>query len=208
MYLIFLGAPGSGKGTQAERISKWLNIPTLSTGEMLRGHIKNGTELGKQAKVLIDAGKLVPDDLVVAMLRDRLAQDDCRNGAILDGFPRTEQQATVLEGLIDVDHVIHLDVPDERIVTRMAGRRVCPDCGATYHTSLASYSGKCDKCGAELITRADDKPETVLRRLEVYREQTAPLISFYRERGKLKTIPDVADGDLEAVTALIKKALQ
>lgn len=208
MNLIFLGAPGSGKGTQAERVGKWLNIPTLSTGDMLRGHMKNGTELGMQAKEHIDAGRLVPDDLVIAMLKDRLTQPEFQNGVILDGFPRTIKQAEALEGILQVDHVIHLDIPDETIVWRMAGRRVCPDCGATYHTSWEDYSENCRKCGAALAARDDDKPETVLHRLKVYHEQTAPLIDFYRSRGKLITIASEGNGAPEEVTVLIKKALQ
>ena len=208
MNLIFLGAPGSGKGTQAARISEWLNIPTLSTGDMLRGHIRQGTELGRQAKEHIDAGRLVPDELVVSMLKERLALPDMQNGLILDGFPRTLQQAEELDTFLQIDHVIPLEVPDEAIVWRMAGRRVCPDCGATYHTSWTGFSENCQKCGAKLITRNDDKPETVLNRISVYHKQTAPLIDFYKKQGKLVTIECDAKGTPEHISALIKKALQ
>ena len=208
MNLIFLGAPGSGKGTQAARISEWLNIPTLSTGEMLRGHIKQDTELGKAAKGHIDAGRLVPDDLVISMLKERLALPDVKNGLILDGFPRTKQQAETLDGILDIDHVIYLAVPPEAIVWRMSGRRVCPNCGATYHTSWKDFSETCPKCGETLTVRDDDKPETVRHRIEVYLEQTAPLIEFYKSRGNLITVDEKGECDPDEVTALIKKALQ
>lgn len=208
MNLIFLGAPGSGKGTQAARISEWLNIPSLSTGEMLRGHIKQGTELGKQAKDHIDAGRLVPDELVISMLKERLALPDVKDGLILDGFPRTKQQAETLDGILKIDRVIYLAVPAEVIVLRMTGRRVCPNCGATYHTSLKGYSGNCDKCGVTLTVREDDKPETVRNRIAVYQEQTAPLIEFYGSRGSLIPVDEKGEGTPDEVTEMIKKALQ
>ena len=204
MNLIFLGAPGSGKGTQAARISEWLNIPTLSTGDMLRGHIRQGTELGRQAKEHIDAGRLVPDELVVSMLKERLALPDMQNGLILDGFPRTIAQAEALDRLTDIDYVINLDVDLEKLVDRITGRRVCEKCGESYHVSTKK-DDNCEKCDGKLIQRADDTEETVKSRLNVYKNETAPLIEFYKKQGVLvnvdgmQTIDEVYQAILEAL---------
>lgn len=188
MNLILLGAPGAGKGTQAEVISKHLRIPAISTGNMIREAIKNGTELGKQVSAYTTAGKLVPDDLVIGIVAERLKQHDCRHGFILDGFPRTVPQAEALEKMgVNIHKVIEIFVADEKIVERMSGRRMCETCGATYHTKYRpSKDGKtCDLDGGRLIQRADDKPETVMERLRIYHEQTEPLKEFYDKRKKL-----------------------
>ena len=198
MKIIMLGAPGAGKGTQAKKIAAKYNIPHISTGDIFRANIKNGTELGKKAKTYMDQGLLVPDDLVV----DRVGQDDCERGYVLDGFPRTIPQAEALtKALADmgqkVDYAIDVDVPDENIVRRMSGRRACVGCGATYHVVYAptKKEGICDTCGGELILRDDDKPETVQKRLNVYHEQTQPLIDYYTEAGILKTVDGTVDID-------------
>lgn len=195
MKIIMLGAPGAGKGTQAEMICEKYNIPHVSTGDIFRANIKNGTALGMEAKQYMDKGLLVPDELTVKILLDRVAQDDCKNGYVLDGFPRTIPQAEVLDkALTDlndkVDFAINVDVPDENIINRMSGRRACVSCGATYHIEYAApkKEGICDKCGAELILRNDDKPETVKNRLNVYHEQTQPLIEYYGKKGILKEV--------------------
>ena len=191
MNIIFLGAPGAGKGTQAENVSKKYNIPAISTGAIIRESIKNGTEMGLAAKACTEAGKLVPDEVVIGIIRERLAQDDCRDGFILDGFPRTVPQAEALDRMgIAIDMVISIEVADEAIVERMSGRRVCPDCGASYHLSYKpSKDGiHCDSCGAALVTRKDDLPEVVLDRLHVYHEMTEPLKDYYARTGKLKTV--------------------
>ena len=210
MKIIMLGAPGAGKGTQAKMIAEKYGLPHISTGDIFRANIKNGTELGKEAKEYMDKGLLVPDELTVRLLLDRVAQDDCKNGYVLDGFPRTIPQAEVLdEKLSDlgekVDYAINVDVPDEHIVNRMSGRRACVGCGATYHMVYAptKKEGVCDVCGAELILRDDDKPETVQKRLSVYHEQTQPLIDFYEKKGVLRSV----DGTLpmeEVFTAITK----
>ena len=191
MKLIFLGPPGAGKGTQAAIISKALRIPTISTGDMLRAAVKAGTDLGKQAKALIDAGKLVPDEVIIPMVAQRVAESDCQSGYILDGVPRTIAQAEAIEkaGIV-FDAVVSLEVSDETIMERMSGRRVCPDCGASYHVVAVppKAEGVCDKCGGKLIQRKDDAPETVKSRLEVYHKETEPLKAFYAERGLLKTV--------------------
>lgn len=205
LNLIFLGPPGAGKGTQAQRTSNRLGIPHLSTGEMLRENIKAQTELGKQAKAFIDAGNLVPDQLVIDMLRERIAQDDCKGGVIFDGFPRTVYQAEVLDTITKIDAAINLEVSDEAIVERMKGRRVCPKCGQTYHTDWLQ-GNTCTACGTELTIRADDRPETVLARLEVYHKQTQPLIDYYRAAGILKDIESV--GNIDEVDAKIQGALK
>ena len=210
MNLILLGAPGAGKGTQAEVISNALNIPQISTGNILRAAVKNGTEYGLKAKSFMDAGALVPDEVVIGIQKDRIAEDDCKNGFILDGFPRTVPQAEALETMgVQIDKVIEISVPDEAIKARLGGRRVCESCGATYNVELnpPKVQGKCDKCGCNALQRKDDAPETVINRLKTYHEATAPLVDFYKGRGKLRTVigqAEVADTSklvLEAVNA-------
>lgn len=200
MKIIMLGAPGAGKGTQAKKIAAKYNIPHISTGDIFRANIKNGTELGKKAKTYMDQGLLVPDELVVDLVVDRLNQDDCKEGYVLDGFPRTIPQAEALDGALGklgqkVDFAIDVDVPDENIIHRMGGRRACVGCGATYHLEYAptKVEGICDMCGQELILRDDDKPETVKKRLGVYHEQTKPLINYYTTAGILKTVDGTVD---------------
>ena len=207
MNLILMGAPGAGKGTQAEKISAKWNIPAISTGDILRAAIKEGTELGQTAKTFIDDGKLVPDDIVIGIIKEYLMSDVCRNGFILDGFPRSIPQAEALDGMgVKIDAVLSIEVADSKIVERMSGRRVCT-CGASYHT-LYKPSQKpniCDKCGAELYIRKDDAPETVLNRLKTYHTQTEPLKDYYAKKGLLITVEgqeEVAD-----TTALVYKAL-
>ena len=205
MNIIFLGPPGAGKGTQAQRICDALNIPQISTGDILRRAIKDGTETGLKAKSFIDAGKLVPDEVIIDIVKERLAMDDCSNGYILDGFPRTVPQAEALDTFATIHSVIKLDVKDEELVNRLSGRRVCLKCGATYHISMQGGKTTCDKCGEELIQRNDDKAETVLNRLKVYHDQTAPLIGYYEKKGLLKKI-DGAQG-MEKTTQAILEAL-
>ena len=188
MNLIFLGPPGAGKGTQAVRVCEQLGIPQISTGDILRRAIKNETPTGLAAKSYIDKGQLVPDSVVIDIVRERLVQDDCKNGYLLDGFPRTVAQAEALESFAKIDAVVDIDVSDEKLVARLSGRRVCLSCGGTYHVSQLNGSMTCAKCGNELIQRADDKAETVLSRLTVYHAQTEPLIDFYQPRGLLKEI--------------------
>lgn len=200
MKIIMLGAPGAGKGTQAKMIAAKYGIPHVSTGDIFRANIKNGTELGKKAKTYMDAGQLVPDSLTVDLLIDRISQEDCVNGYVLDGFPRTIPQAQCLEDALKargeaVDYAINVEVPDSNIVNRMGGRRACVTCGATYHIVHIppKTEGICDKCGSELILRDDDKPETVQNRLKVYHEQTQPLIDFYSAKGVLKEVDGTQD---------------
>ena len=188
MNLIFLGPPGAGKGTQAVRVCEQLGIPQISTGDILRRAIKNETPTGLAAKSYIDKGELVPDSVVIDIVRERLAQDDCKSGYLLDGFPRTVFQAEALETFAAIDAVVDIDVSDEKLVERLSGRRVCLACGGTYHVSLLEGSMTCAKCGSELIQRADDKAETVLSRLAVYHQQTEPLIDFYTQRGLIKKV--------------------
>ncbi len=195
MKIIMLGAPGAGKGTQASRIAEKYQIPHVSTGDIFRANIKNGTDLGKEAKKYMDQGQLVPDELTVRILLDRVAQDDCKNGYVLDGFPRTIPQAEVLDAELSklgtkVDYAVNVEVPDENIIGRMSGRRACLKCGATYHLEFLrpKTEGICDNCGSELVLRDDDKPETVKKRLTVYHDQTQPLIDYYTEKGVLKTV--------------------
>ena len=205
MNIIFLGPPGAGKGTQAQKICDALNIPQISTGDILRRAMKEGTETGLKAKSFIDAGQLVPDAVIIDIVKERLAMDDCRGGYILDGFPRTVPQAEALDTFATIDCVIDLDVKDEELVNRLSGRRVCLKCGATYHISMLNGKTTCDKCGEELIQRNDDKAETVLNRLKVYHDQTAPLIGYYEKKGLLKKI-DGAQG-MENTTKAILNAL-
>lgn len=195
MKIIMLGAPGAGKGTQAKRIAGKYGIPHVSTGDIFRANIKGGTELGMKAKEYMDQGKLVPDEITIGMLLDRIHEDDCKNGYVLDGFPRTIPQAESLTKALEemgqnIDYAVDVDVPDENIVSRMSGRRACITCGATYHVQFAppKAEGICDKCGAELVLRDDDKPETVQKRLTVYHEQTQPLIDYYRRAGVLVSV--------------------
>ena len=195
MNIIFLGPPGAGKGTQAQRVCSALNIPQISTGDILRRAIKEQTPTGVKAKAFIDAGKLVPDDVIIDIVKERLAQADCAGGYILDGFPRTVPQAESLEGIAAIDAVIELDVADEKLIERLSGRRVCLKCGATYHVSRLNGETECAACGDTLIQRDDDKAETVLNRLTVYHNQTAPLVDFYQKRGLLKVIDGAQDMD-------------
>jgi len=200
MKIIMLGAPGAGKGTQAKMIAEKYSIPHISTGDIFRANIKNGTELGMEAKKYMDQGLLVPDELTVKILLDRVANDDCKNGYVLDGFPRTIPQAEVLDNALNelgdkIDFAVNVDVPDENIIRRMGGRRACLSCGATYHIEHVppKTEGICDTCGQELVLREDDKPETVKNRLDVYHAQTQPLIDFYTEKGVLKTVDGTVD---------------
>ena len=200
MKIIMLGAPGAGKGTQAKMIAEKYSLPHISTGDIFRANIKNQTELGMEAKKYMDEGKLVPDELTVKILLDRVANEDCKNGYVLDGFPRTIPQAEVLNKALEdmndaIDYAIDVDVPDENIVRRMSGRRACVTCGATYHIVHVPPKTEniCDKCGSELILRDDDKPETVLNRLKVYHEQTQPLIEYYTAKGVLRTVDGTKD---------------
>ena len=195
MNIIFLGPPGAVKGTQAQRVCSALNIPQISTGDILRRAMKEQTPTGVKAKAYIDAGKLVPDEVIIDIVKDRLAQSDCAGGYILDGFPRTVPQAEALEGIAAIDAVIELDVADEKLIERLSGRRVCLKCGATYHVSRLNGETKCAACGDTLIQRDDDKAETVLNRLTVYHNQTAPLVDFYQKRGMLKVIDGAQDMD-------------
>lgn len=209
MKLILLGAPGAGKGTQAEVICDHLSIPAISTGNIIRAALKAQTEMGLKAKDYIEKGLLVPDDVVIGIIQDRLREDDCKNGFILDGFPRTVPQAEALDRMgVKIDLVIDIEVPDEKIATRMAGRRVCANCGASYHTlyKQPKTEGVCDSCGGALTQRKDDEAQTVLERLRVYHEQTEPLIAYYKAKGNLRVVEgqeEVAD-----TTALTLKALE
>ena len=210
MKIIMLGAPGAGKGTQAKMIAEKYSIPHISTGDIFRANIKNGTELGKEAKTYMDQGKLVPDELTVKILLDRVAADDCKNGYVLDGFPRTIPQAEVLENELNklgdkIDYAIDVNVPDENIIKRMSGRRACLSCGATYHIEHIppKKEGICDRCGGELILRDDDKPETVKKRLDVYHEQTQPLIDYYTKKGIIKDVDGTQQMD-DVFNAIVK----
>ena len=208
MRLILLGAPGAGKGTQAEVLSKLLSIPTISTGNILRAAMKEGTPVGLQAKAYVEAGQLVPDEVIIAIIKDRLAQPDCANGYILDGVPRTIPQAEAMEKMgIAIDCALSIEVEDQVIVDRLGGRRVCKDCGATYHmlSHRPKVEGVCDNCGGEVICRKDDAPETVKARLATYHRETEPLKAFYAERGKLKSVEN--QPGVEATTAVIREAL-
>lgn len=208
MNLILLGAPGAGKGTQAEILCERLNIPTISTGNMIREALKSGTEMGQKAKAYIEAGQLVPDEVVIGIVRDRLHEDDCQNGFILDGFPRTIPQAEALDRMgLTIDRVVDINVPDEVITRRVSGRRVCPGCGNSYHieTKKPQQDGVCDRCGTTLVQRKDDEPKTVEERLRVYHEQTEPLRDYYAAAGKLlvmdgqQGIQEIAEQTLAAL---------
>ena len=208
MNLILLGAPGAGKGTQAEKIVEKFGIPAISTGNILRAAVKDGTEMGLKAKSYMDAGGLVPDEVVIGIIKDRLAQDDCKNGFILDGFPRTITQAEELaKSDIEIDCVLNIDVPDDVIISRLSGRLECSKCAATFHKEFRKpkTEGVCDNCGGALVTRADDKPETVKSRLETYHTQTEPLLAFYKEKGMLRTAvgqDSIDDTTREVLTVL------
>ena len=213
MKIIMLGAPGAGKGTQAKMIAEKYAIPHISTGDIFRANIKEGTDLGKEAKKYMDQGLLVPDELTVKILLDRVAKEDCKNGYVLDGFPRTIPQAEVLDNALTklgdkIDYAIDVDVPDENIIKRMSGRRACLSCGATYHIEHIppKKEGICDVCGQGLVLRDDDKPETVKNRLNVYHEQTQPLIDFYTAKGILKTVDGTKD--MKEVFAAIVSILE
>lgn len=212
MKIIMLGAPGAGKGTQAKRIAARYDIPHISTGDIFRANIKEGTELGKKAKTYMDQGLLVPDELVVDLVADRIQKDDCKNGFVLDGFPRTIPQAESLDAALEkleqkMDYAIDVDVPDENIVSRMSGRRACTGCGATYHIQFnpAKTEGICDVCGDKLILRDDDKPETVQKRLDVYHDQTQPLIQYYEKAGILESVDGTMamDDVFEAIVKIL-----
>ncbi|MBP3620596.1 MAG: adenylate kinase [Lachnospiraceae bacterium] len=212
MKIIMLGAPGAGKGTQAKMLAAKYDIPHISTGDIFRANIKNGTELGAKAKEYMDKGLLVPDELVVDLIMDRFKADDCKNGYILDGFPRTIPQAEALDKALtavgeSIDYAINVEVPDENIVNRMSGRRACVGCGATYHIkySPTKVEGKCDTCNGDLIIRDDDKPETVLNRLNVYHEQTQPLIDYYSGKGVMREVDGTVDMQLvfDSIVAIL-----
>ncbi len=214
MKIIMLGAPGAGKGTQAKMIAAKYQIPHISTGDIFRANIKNGTELGMEAKKYMDQGQLVPDELTVKILLDRVAQPDCSEGYVLDGFPRTIPQAEVLDNALNklgdsIDFAVDVDVPDENIVRRMSGRRACLSCGATYHIEHIppKQEGVCDTCGQPLVLRDDDKPETVLKRLKVYHEQTQPLIDFYTKKGVLRSVDGTVDMNdvFEAIVNVLER---
>lgn len=203
MKLIFLGPPGAGKGTQAARIAAAKGIAHISTGDMLRAEIRAGSELGLAAKAIIDRGELVGDDVIIAMVQKRIGMEDCANGFLFDGFPRTVGQADALAAFTDIDCVVNIDVPAERLVKRISGRRMCPECGAAYHVS--TYASDACKCGGKLYQRDDDTEETVGNRIAVYERQTAPLIAYYGEKGLLETVN--GDGDIDDVTADILAVL-
>ena len=209
MKLILLGAPGAGKGTQAEILCDKLNIPTISTGNILRAAVKDGTPMGLKAKSYMDAGALVPDEVIIGIVKERLAQPDCANGFILDGMPRTIAQAEALEKMgVEIDKALNILADEDLIIRRMAGRRVCAKCGASYHikNKPSAKEGICDRCGGELVIRKDDEPDTVRDRLKAYHEHTEPLVGYYRERGKLVDIPD--QGSIEDTNAYILKLLE
>ena len=206
MNIIFLGPPGAGKGTQAQLLTKELGIHQISTGDMLRKAMREGTKTGLEAKRYVESGGLVPDEVVIAIVKERLAEDDCKNGYMLDGFPRTVFQAEELSKFAKIDVAVDLDLPDEVIVQRLSGRRVCPVCNATYHISQLGGSTACKNCGAELIQRKDDSEETIRNRLKVYTEQTAPLIDYYRGKGILRVVD--CQGTVEENFALVKRALE
>lgn len=212
MKIIMLGAPGAGKGTQAKKIAEKYGIPHISTGDIFRANIKDGTELGKKAKTYMDQGALVPDELVVDLVVDRVGKEDAKNGYVLDGFPRTIPQAEALDKALEeihdkVDYAINVEVPDDNIINRMSGRRACVDCGGTYHIKYnpTKVENICDACGGKLILRDDDKPETVKNRLQVYHEQTQPLIDYYSKKGIMKEVDGTVDMEevFQAIVAIL-----
>lgn len=205
MKVILLGAPGAGKGTQAVRLAKRYNIPHISTGDIFRSNIKERTPIGIVAKSYIDKGQLVPDEVTIQIVKERLEKDDCKNGYLLDGFPRTVSQAEALDGFSEIDSVVNIDVPLHKLMRRITGRRVCGKCGESYHIDYLDGSTSCRKCDGELIQREDDNEETVGKRLEVYEKQTAPLIDHYKSKGKLIDID--GDGDIDSVFAAIVERL-
>ena len=191
MNIIFLGAPGAGKGTQAAVLAEHYNIPTISTGNIIREALKNGTEMGMKAKSFMDAGQLVPDEVVIGIVKERLAEDDCKNGFILDGFPRTIPQAEALDKMgVNIEYVVDIEVSDERIINRLSGRRVCEECGRPYHlvNLKPKQEGVCDACGGTLVQRKDDHIDTIKNRLEIYHKETEPLVEYYKNQGKLQTV--------------------
>lgn len=209
MKIILLGAPGAGKGTQAEVICNRYNIPTISTGNIIREALKTGTEMGLKAKSYMDSGKLVPDDVVIGIIKDRINKDDCKDGFILDGFPRTIPQAEALDNMgIQIDKVIDIEVPDERIINRMSGRRVCEKCGASYHLEYKKpkVEGVCDQCSGTLVQRKDDHPDTVKARLDVYHSETEPLKDYYEKQGKLSVV--IGQEEIEDTTRLLLEAIE
>lgn len=204
-----LGAPGAGKGTQAAVLCEHFGIPTISTGNMIREALKNGTEMGLKAKSFMDDGKLVPDEVVIGIVKERLAEDDCKKGFILDGFPRTIPQAEALDAMgVEIQYVINIDVPDETITRRMSGRRVCENCGRPYHIESLKpvKDGVCDDCGGALVQRKDDHPDTVLARLDVYHKETEPLADYYRKQGKLVNVE--GQNTVADTTAAVLKAIE
>lgn len=205
MKVILLGAPGAGKGTQAARLAKRYKIPHISTGDIFRSNIKERTPIGIVAKSYIDKGQLVPDEVTIQIVKERLEKDDCKNGYLLDGFPRTVSQAEALDGFSEIDSVVNIDVPLHKLMRRITGRRVCGKCGESYHIDYLDGSTSCRKCDGELIQRADDNEETVGKRLEVYEKQTAPLIDYYKSKGKLIDVD--GDGDIDSVFAAIVERL-
>ena len=209
MNIIMLGAPGAGKGTQAAVLCEHFGIPTISTGNMIREALKNGTEMGLKAKSFMDEGKLVPDEVVIGIVKERLSEDDCKKGFILDGFPRTIPQAEALDNMgVEIQYVINIDVADERIINRMSGRRVCEKCGSSYHLlyKKPAVEGICTNCGGTLVQRKDDHPDTVLARLDVYHKETEPLVDYYKKQGKLVDVE--GQDSVEDTTALILKAIE
>ena len=209
MNIIMLGAPGAGKGTQAAVLCEHFGIPTISTGNMIREALKNGTEMGLKAKSYMDDGKLVPDEVVIGIVKERLSEDDCKKGFILDGFPRTIPQAEALDNMgVDIKYVINIDVPDESIIKRMSGRRVCENCGRPYHIESLKpqKDGVCDDCGGTLVQRKDDHPDTVLARLDVYHKETEPLADYYRKQGKLVNVE--GQNTVADTTAAVLKAIE
>ena len=209
MNIIMLGAPGAGKGTQAAVLCEHFGIPTISTGNMIREALKNGTEMGLKAKSYMDDGKLVPDEVVIGIVKERLSEDDCKKGFILDGFPRTIPQAEALDNMgVDIQYVINIDVPDESIIKRMSGRRVCENCGRPYHIESLKpqKEGVCDDCGGTLVQRKDDHPDTVLARLDVYHKETEPLADYYRKQGKLVNVE--GQNTVADTTAAVLKAIE